>query len=50
MAMRTTMSGARDIKVLFGIWEQNVETARAINRVSTNNSTYAAVARDLVTI
>ena len=48
-AMRTTMSGARDIEVLFGIWEQNVETVRAINRASTNNATYAAVARDLVT-
>ena len=31
-ALRTAMSGARDIEILFALWEQNVETVRAINR------------------
>jgi Rad52/22 family double-strand break repair protein len=31
-ALRTAMSEARDIEMLFALWEQNVETVRAINR------------------
>jgi Rad52/22 family double-strand break repair protein len=31
-ALRKAMSEANDIKVLFAIWEQNVETVRALNR------------------
>jgi hypothetical protein len=31
-ALRTAMSEARDIEVLFALWEQNVEAVRAINR------------------
>jgi hypothetical protein len=31
-ALRTAMSEARDIELLFAIWEQNVETVRALNR------------------
>ena len=31
-ALRTAMSEARDIEILFALWEQNVETVRAINR------------------
>ena len=31
-ALRTAMSEARDIELLFALWEQNVETVRAINR------------------
>ena len=31
-ALRTAMSEARDIEILFALWQQNVETVRAINR------------------
>ena len=31
-ALRTAMSEARDIEILFALWEHNVETVRAINR------------------
>jgi hypothetical protein len=31
-ALRTAMSEARDIELIFALWEQNVETVRAINR------------------
>ena len=31
-ALRTAMSEAHDIELLFAIWEQNVETVRAISR------------------
>ena len=31
-ALRAAMSAARDIEILFALWEQNVETVRAINR------------------
>ena len=31
-ALRTAMSAAQDIEILFALWEQNVETVRAINR------------------
>ena len=31
-ALRAAMSEARDIEILFALWEQNVETVRAINR------------------
>jgi hypothetical protein len=26
------MSGAKDIELLFAVWEQNIETVRALNR------------------
>ena len=32
VALRQAMSEARDIELLFAIWEQNVETVRALNR------------------
>jgi hypothetical protein len=47
-ALRKTMSDAQDIEVLFAIWEQNVETVRAINRSSKNESACAALAQNLV--
>jgi hypothetical protein len=31
-ALRKAMTAARDIQLLFAIWEQNVETVRALNR------------------
>ena len=31
-ALRTAMSESRDIELLFAIWEQNVDTVRALNR------------------
>ena len=31
-ALRKAMSGAKDIELLFAIWEQNVETVRALNK------------------
>ena len=31
-ALRNSMTEARDIELLFAIWEQNVETVRALNR------------------
>ena len=31
-ALREAMSEARDIELLFAVWEQNVETVRALNR------------------
>ena len=31
-ALRLAMSEARDIELLFAVWEQNVETVRALNR------------------
>ena len=37
-ALRQAMSEARDIELLFAIWEQNVETVRALNRSLKQNS------------
>jgi hypothetical protein len=31
-ALRKAMTDAKDIELLFAIWEQNVETVRALNR------------------
>ena len=31
-ALQTAMREAQDIELLFAIWEQNVETVRAVNR------------------
>src|SRR6185369_3293741 len=31
-ALRTAMSEARDVELLFALWEQNVEAVRTINR------------------
>ena len=31
-ALRNSMTEARDIELLFAIWEQNVDTVRALNR------------------
>jgi Rad52/22 family double-strand break repair protein len=31
-ALRKSMSEARDIEILFAVWEQNVETVRALNK------------------
>ena len=31
-ALRQAMSEAKDIEVLFAVWERNVETVRALNR------------------
>jgi hypothetical protein len=37
-ALRKAMSEARDIEILFAIWEQNVETVRAVNRSLKQNA------------
>ena len=37
-ALRQAMSAARDIELLFAIWEQNVETVRALNRTLKQDS------------
>jgi len=37
-ALRQSMSEARDIELLFAIWEQNVETVRALNRTLKQDS------------
>ena len=43
------MSDAQDIELLFAIWEQNVETVRALNRYVKNSSGPSAViAQNLV--
>src|SRR5262245_38383890 len=44
------MSEAQDIELLFAIWEQNVETVRALNRCFKNTSAPGnAIAQSLVT-
>ena len=48
-ALRKAMSDAQDIEVLFAIWEQNVETVRALNRCLKDKSApSAAIAQNLV--
>ena len=48
-ALRTAMSEARDIEILFALWEQNVETVRAINRsLKENHLTKLGFAPQLV--
>ena len=48
-ALRKAMSDAQDIELLFAIWEQNVETVRALNRYVKNSSGPSAViAQNLV--
>ena len=43
------MSDAKDIELLFAIWEQNVETVRALNRCFKDKSApSAAIAQNLV--
>ena len=47
--LRKVMSGAKDIEALFAVWEQNVETVRAINRhVREQTPVSGALAQDLV--
>ena len=47
--LRKFMSSAKDIEALFAVWEQNVETVRAINRhVRERTPVSGAVAQDLV--
>jgi hypothetical protein len=48
-ALRTAMSEARDIEMLFALWEQNVETLRAINRtLSQHHLQKSGIAPQLV--
>ena len=48
-ALRKTMDNAKDIEALFAVWEQNVETVRAINRdVRERSPVSGALAQDLV--
>jgi hypothetical protein len=48
-ALRTAMSEARDIEMLFALWEQNVETVRAINRsLGQQHIQQSAIAPQLV--
>jgi hypothetical protein len=37
-ALRQAMSEAKDIEILFALWEQNVETVRALNRALRQDS------------
>ena len=47
--LRKALSNAKDIEVLFALWEQNVETVRAINRSLRDRSPRGgALAQDLV--
>jgi DNA recombination protein Rad52 len=47
--LRKAMSSAKDIEALFAVWEQNVETVRAINRhVRERTPVSGALAQDLV--
>jgi hypothetical protein len=47
--LRKVMSSAKDIETLFAVWEQNVETVRAINRhIRERTPVSGALAQDLV--
>ena len=47
--LRKAMSQARDIEALFAVWEQNVESVRAINRCLRDEAPVGAgIAKDLV--
>jgi hypothetical protein len=47
--LRNAMGDAEDIETLFGVWEQNVETVRAINRhLRSRAPVSGALAQDLV--
>ena len=49
-ALRTAMTEARDIELLFAIWEQNVETVRTLNRSLKQDSLpRSGIAPQLVT-
>jgi hypothetical protein len=48
-ALRAAMSKARDIELLFAIWEQNVETVRALNgSLKQDQLTKSGIAPQLV--
>src|SRR5262245_32330407 len=48
-ALRKALSEAHDIELLFGVWEQNVETVRILNKCSKNRSApSASIAQNLV--
>ena len=48
-ALREAMDNAEDIEALFAVWEQNVETVRAINRhLRSRAPVSGALAQDLV--
>ena len=48
-ALRKAMTEARDIELLFAVWEQNVETVRALNRSLRQDSlTKSGIAPQLV--
>jgi hypothetical protein len=48
-ALRKAMSEARDIELLFAVWEQNVETVRALNRgLKQDSSARSGIAPHLV--
>jgi hypothetical protein len=49
-ALRNAMSDAKDIELLFAIWEQNVDTVRAINKsLRQRSASKAGFAQSLVT-
>jgi hypothetical protein len=49
-ALRTAMSDAQDIEILYAIWEQNVDTVRALNKCLKQNPAWkAGIAQSLVT-
>ena len=48
-ALRTAMSEALDIEILFALWEQDVQTVRAINRsLRQDHLTESGIAAQLV--
>jgi hypothetical protein len=47
-ALKTAMSDVTDIERLFGLWEQNVETVRALNRYLNRNGKSGDLAQSLV--
>jgi len=48
-ALRKAMTEAHDIELLFTIWEENVETVRALNRsLKQDQLTQSGITRDLV--
>ena len=49
-ALRKAMSDAQDIELLFAIWEQNVETVRALNRACKDAPEPRRIAQNLVHI
>ena len=50
VALRNAMTEARDIELLFAVWEQNVETVRALNRSLKQDALpKSGIARQLVT-